>query len=285
MENCAIGAYLLLKKTSNMPDFSLKSHLHCGDSLDVLKGMPYESVDLTVTSPPYDDMRAYQGYSFDFENIAKELYRVTKIGGVLVWVVGDATKNISETGTSFRQALFFMDVCKFNLADTMIYRKLNGAMGSIYTYLQEFEYMFVFSRGAPKTVSFLRDRKNAEGHRKTTVERKSDKNGTVKKRVPFQFSEYGRRKNIWEYAVGGVQEFGYHPAPFPEGLARDHILSWSNPGDMVLDPFCGSGTTGKMAIMYDRNFIGIDISQEYIDIAAKRIASVQKQMKLPILGK
>ena len=242
-----------------------------GNCVDVMSDFPDECIDLTVTSPPYDNLRTYKGYEFDFEAIANQLFRVTKEGGVVVWVVGDATIDGSETGTSFKQALYFKEV-GFRLHDTMIYRKINGAFGSHYVYLQEFEYMFVFLKGRPKAINLIRDRKNIIDSNKTTPIKRSTKNGHQKqKRKPYNQDEYGRRKNIWGYAVGGKQKDGYHPAPFPDKLAQDHIISWSNPGDLVLDPMCGSGTTCKMAKINARDYIGIEISDEYAKIAERRV--------------
>ena len=238
-----------------------------------MAGMDSESVDLTITSPPYDDLRTYNGYDFDFEAIAKGLYRVTKQGGVVVWVVADKTENGSETGTSFRQALGFMEV-GFRLYDTMIYAKHAFPSGSR-RYYQSFEYMFVLSKGKPITVNLLKDRKNKETRAKNSGTRRA-KNGNMERTGYKGQGEYGIRRNIWEYAVG----FGsvtkdkiahQHPAIFPEKLARDHILSWSNVGDLVFDPMCGSGTVGKMALLNNRKFIGVDISEEYIEIARERI--------------
>jgi DNA modification methylase len=238
---------------------------YCADSVEFMQEcIPDNFVDLTVTSPPYDNLRTYKGYEFNYQSMIKELYRVTKDGGMVVWVVGDATIKGNETGTSFKQALYFKEI-GFNLNDTMIYQKMNGAMGTIYTYLQEFEYMFVFSKGYPKSVNLLRDRKNVEHRERTTPVKKSNKEGRCEERKTLIREEYGRRKNIWAYPVGGKQKIGYHPAPFPEKLAQDHILSWSNEEDVVLDPMCGSGTTCKMAWINKRNFIGIDMSEEYID--------------------
>jgi len=236
-----------------------------------MKELPDGCVDLTVTSPPYDNLRTYNGYVFDFEGIAKELYRVTKDGGVVVWIVNDATINGSETGTSFRQALYFKDVCGFNLHDTMIYKALGtGAKGSNYSYWQAFEFMFVLSKGRPCVVNRIADVKNKTlglvgGGR-------FRENGTAE--APHKTKEFGIRTNIWEYPVGFMDKSDKtgHPAPFPESLASDHIISWSNPGDVVLDPFCGSGTTCKMAKVNGRHYIGIDISQEYCEIARRRIA-------------
>jgi DNA modification methylase len=254
--------------------------LRLGDCANVLKGFEPDSIDLTVTSPPYDNLRSYNGYVFDFEAIAQELYRVTKPGGVVVWVVGDATISGSETGTSFRQALYFMRL-GFNLHDTMIYEVAGtGAKGSHYAYWQAFEYMFVLSKGTPATVNRLRDKKNAQAG---GVSGQSLRNIKERDRSPeiYTIGEVGIRTNIWRYLCGNNgDDKTEHPAPFPEALARDHILSWSNAGDTVLDPMMGSGTTGKMAAKYGRHFIGIDISTEYLDIARRRIDAVLAQPSL-----
>ena len=240
------------------------------DCLDTMKKMPDNFIDLTVTSPPYDNLRKYNGYSFDFENIAKELFRVTKVGGVVVWVVGDATIKGSETGTSFRQALFFKEI-GFNLHDTMIYQKTNPIPLTHNRYEQGFEYMFIFSKGKPKTFNpILIDVKTPNKKYKW----KSKEIGSSKReRDEITFSKNKKIKlNIFEYALIGNRDAGKHPAPFPEKLAEDHILSWSNEGDLVYDPFMGSGTTAKMSILNNRNWIGSEISKEYCDIGNERIS-------------
>ena len=253
--------------------------LYQGDCLNIMSDMEADSVDLTVTSPPYDDLRTYNGYHFDFENIAKQLYRITKQGGVVVWVVGDRTKDGDESGTSFRQALYFKEI-GFNLYDTMIYsKKGNNAVGGTGRYLQSFEYMFVFSKNKPNTINLIFDRKNKKiTPKQRTSTRQID--GTLKYKVAKSNRKYGKRRNIWEYGNGNGQgtkdKIAYgHPAIFPEKLAEDHILSWSNEGDIVFDPMCGSGTTGKMAIKHNRQFIGVDISEEYIAIAKERLSTIQ----------
>ena len=231
--------------------------------LDTLARFPDDYVQATITSPPYDDLRKYNGYSFDFESIAKELYRVTKPSGVVVWVVGDATKNGSESGSSFRQALFFMSL-GFNLHDTMIYEKNSPAYpanrkGNRYT--QIFEYMFVFSKGKPKG-NLICDKPNKwAGHNSWS--------NTLKNPVP----DFSPRNNIWKYTTSfnGVK----HPAPFPEKLAEDHVLTWTDEGDLVYDPFLGSGTTAKMALLNNRNFIGSEISKEYCELSEKRIEGLK----------
>ena len=256
--------------------------LMLGDCLEVMKDIPDGSVDLTVTSPPYDNLRTYNGTLNDWtqekwQAIIRELFRVTKQGGVVVWIVGDATINGSETGTSFRQALWAME-CGFNLHDTMIYAKDGVSFPDKGRYQQSFEYMFVLSKGTPRTKNLLADRKNKlAGTVFYGKDRKADGSLHVKSGYGTAVKDYGVRWNIW----GGMHNDRYtgHPAPFPEALARDHILSWSNEGDTVFDPFLGSGTTGKMAILHGRNFIGIERVEKYFDIACKRIEEAQRIME------
>lgn len=242
--------------------------INYGDSAEVLKLVESKSVDMVLTSPPYDEMRLYNGYVFRFETIARELYRILKDGSVLVWVVGDQAKGGNESGSSFEQALFFKSI-GFKLHDTMIYEKANGAMGSKYHYLQCFEYMFVFVKGKIRTVNLLRDRKNVRSGTESALKHGRKKDGSLPSRHMVTMPEYGRRKNIWKYGVGGGKTG--HPAVFPEALAQDHILSWSNDGDLILDPFCGSGTTCLMAALSGRNYIGIDTDLDYRVMAEKRI--------------
>lgn len=247
----------------------------CGDAVEVMRTMPSDSVDLVITSPPYDDLRNYNGYSFNLDGMAKGLFRVMKKGGVVVWVVGDQTIKGDETGTSFRQALYFKQV-GFNLFDTMIYLKTpRGAVGNNKTYWQTFEYMFVFSKGTPKTINLLKDRENKdERDGDSGTKRLSD--GSLLKLKRAGYSKYGRRTNVWKYLIGkghsATDNIAYkHPAIFPEKLVQDHITSWSNLGDVVFDPMCGSGTTCKMAKLNKRDFIGIDVSSEYCKIAEERL--------------
>jgi DNA modification methylase len=259
-----------------------------GDCLDHMAGMEDGCVDLTVTSPPYDNLRTYNGSLNDWiqpkwEAILAELFRVTKAGGVVVWIVGDATVNGSETGTSFRQALHAKS-CGFRLHDTMIFSK-NSGIPTQDRYRNEFEYMFIFSKGKPKALNFINDHANksvGKIRRRENVINKGEKKYTGGEYVTPEFS---RRTNIWNFsarALGWEQaKGGYkHPAPFPEALARDHILSWSNEGDTVFDPFTGSGTTGKMALAHGRKFIGIERDAEYFAIAQRRIAEARNATPL-----
>ncbi len=240
--------------------------------------MPDNCIDLTVTSPPYDNLRDYKGFSFDFEGIAKELFRVTKDGGVVVWVVGDQTQDGSESGTSFKQALFFKE-CGFNLHDTMIWEKDTFSFPSESRYHSVFEYMFVFSKGAPKTFNPIQDRVNktagtsvhgtSRGPDGITFRKSNDGKTNVR--------EIGWRFNVWHQINEKNNEFN-HPAPFPERLANDHIISWSNKGDLIFDPFMGSGTTAKTAMINNRNYLGVEISPEYVKIAEERLKGVTQMM-------
>lgn len=252
------------------------------DCLKTMTKMPDGFVDLTVTSPPYDNLRNYKGYSFDFMAVAKELFRITKKGGVVVWVVGDATIEGSETGTSFRQVLYFKYI-GFKLHDTMIYEKNSFANPSSNRYHQVFEFMFILSKGKLKTFNPINDRKNRYAGQtswgRNTIRQKD---GSLIERPKKVTAEYGMRYNIWRYNVGkgfsAKDNIAYqHSAIFPEKLAEDHIISWSNKGGLIYDPFMGSGTTAKMALLNGRNFIGSEIAKEYCEIAKKRIAKYLKK--------
>lgn len=229
--------------------------IYCGNCADMLKLLDNKCIDLTVTSPPYDGLRSYDGYIFDFDTfktVAQELYRVTKEGGVVVWVVGDEVRDGSETGTSFRQALYFKDI-GFNIHDTMIYEKNSSTFparkdGNRYT--QIFEYMFVFSKGKPKCKLISDKRNRWAGH--------SSFDGVVK-----MVADVSPRTNIWKYTTSFDDNMFKHPAVFPYDLAFDHIRTWSDPGDFILDPMAGSGTTLRAANKLGRVFIGFEISENY----------------------
>ena len=252
--------------------------------IDTMAKMPDNFIDLTVTSPPYDNLRDYKGYSFPFEDIAKELFRVTKKGGVVIWVVGDGTENGSETGTSFRQALFFKEI-GFNIHDTMIYQKNNFSNPSSNRYHQIFEYMFVLSKEKPKTFNPIKDRKNIYGGQIGSWGKNTSrqKDGTMVERTKKVIEEYGQRYNIWTFKTsknGQEDEIAYkHPAIFPSQLVRDHLISWSNEGDLIYDPFMGSGTTAKMSILNNRNWIGSEISNEYCNIIEERVKKALEEKR------
>jgi site-specific DNA-methyltransferase (adenine-specific) len=261
-----------------------------GNSVDVMKNIPNNSIDLTLTSPPYDSLRSYNNkitdkkfddhFSFPFVEMATELYRITKDGGLVVWIVNDQVIDGGESGNSFRQALKFQEI-GFKIYDTMIYHKNGAAYHETGRYDQVFEYMFVLLKGKrPNTVNLIKDKPNKWFNSKTFGTPSSrQKDGSVKKmKEGFTVGEYGTRYNVW-YIVNskgfGGDKLSYnHPASFPESLAEDHILSWSNEGDVILDPMCGSGTSLKMAKLNNRNFIGIDINEEYVNLSKQRIEMV-----------
>jgi len=235
--------------------------MDCNDGIKILSD---NLIDLTITSPPYDNLRKYNGFSFNFEDLAKELYRITKVGGMVVWIVSDATINGSETGTSFKQALFFKEI-GFWLYDTMIWLKPSPPSPTEGRYYNVFEYMFILSKGKPKTINLLNDRLNKNPGRKRKKETRQNKEERIsltETRITGQFS---RRFNVWE--ITNNKNTTIHPAIFPEKLVEDHIKSWSNEGDLIFDPFIGSGTVAKVARNNNRNYLGFEISQEYCKIA------------------
>ena len=258
----------------------MKDTVLCGNHLDLLADFPDDTFDMFLTSPPYGNLRDYNGYDFQFEPLAHELYRTLKPGGVGVWIVGDATINGSETLTSFKQAIYFKEDVGFNI-ETMIYEvPSTGAKGSNYFYWQAFEYMFICCKGQPKTSNLIHDIDNTDKKNMFITSGRRKKNGEIKHRKRRRISRDGmsRRKNIWRMYTGYNQFTSTgHPAPFPEKLAEDHILSWSNPGDLILDPMCGSGTTCKMAVKHQRDYIGMDCSSEYCELAKTRIENFLKQ--------
>lgn len=252
--------------------------LHVGDCVDFMLDLPEGFVDLTVTSPPYDNLRNYDGYRFNFEQVAKGLFRITKNGGVVVWVVADRI-NGGRSLTSFKQGLFFQEI-GFSVHDVMIYRKKNTPFMRSNAYTNCYEFMFVLSKGKPKTFNPLKERTVRNGFEMVVHNKKADaKNNKVLKELKKEKT----KTNIWSYAVGlhGTTSDTIafeHPAVFPENLATDHILSWSNEGDTIFDPMCGSGTTCKMALVHNRKYIGVDVSERYINIAKKRIQTSTKNI-------
>lgn len=255
-------------------------NINCIDGLHQLED---KSIHLTVTSPPYDNLRSYDNTidddSWNFETfkiIANELYRVTSDGGVLVWVVGDATINGGESGSSFKQALYFME-CGFKLHDTMIYEKNSSSFPAKRTskrYTQIFEYMFVFVKGKIRNdIILIADKPNKwAGFTNWGNNTQYDSDGNLVKTEKIKpVPDFSLRNNIWKYTTSCNTDKTGHPAVFPEKLAEDHILSWSVEGDTVLDPFMGSGTTAKMAMLNNRNYIGFELNKDYYDKSIERI--------------
>ena len=269
--------------------------LYNEDCLLTMLNMSDESVDLVLTSPPYDDLRTYNkhlsgnktefnGYSFPFEEIARELFRIIKKGGVVVWVVGDATNKGSETGTSFRQALYFKE-CGFDLYDTMIYQKTGTPFPQKDRYNQTFEYMFVFSKGKPNTFNpIMKKNATAGAVRHSRKFRTAD--GEMKPGFNGKpINEYGIENNIW-LIKNGINKSTKdlvafeHPAIFPEELALKHVISWTKKGDLIYDPFMGSGTTAKISIQLGRNWVGSELDSGYCDICNRRLSTISTQTLL-----
>jgi len=273
------------------------NHIYTGDNVEILATFPDNSIDLTITSPPYDEtsyvngvlktfpekgLRDYEGYTWDFVSVAEQLYRITKPGGVVVWVVGDKTEGGSESGSSFRQALYFKEL-GFNIHDTMLYQTNKPPLNHN-RYEQCFEYMFILSRGKPKTFNPIMVDTNHPGSKPGASFRHQD--GSLK--PAFHNNPTRKEKikgNVWLFGSGYNKSTRdniafEHPAIFPEQLAKDHIISWSEPGNIVLDPFCGSGTTLKQAIETGRQYIGIDCSHTYVSLSRKRIARARTPLFL-----
>lgn len=270
--------------------------VHVEDHLLTLSRVPDSFIDLTVTSPPYDDMgedfipivsnglRDYHGYSWDFKNLAQELYRTTKEGGVVVWVVNDPVVDGSESLASSFQKIYFRKA-GFNIHDTMIYEKNSSAMPDKTRYLQVFEYMIVLSKGRPKTINFIEDRHNRFGQRWGKGRVVREKDGTLSPRENYVAKKEGKRYNIWKYNTGAgysAQEAycSEHPAIFPEALAADQVRSWSNPGEIVYDPFGGSGTVAKVCEILGRKWFISEISQKYADLSNRRLSDLRAKPQL-----
>lgn len=252
------------------------------DCIKFMKKLPDNCIDLTVTSPPYDDLRDYENKLVwdykTFRKVARELYRITKKGGIVVWVIGDKTDKGNKSLTSFKHALYFQEV-GFNIYDVIIYEKAGSGPPHPNRYFNAFEYMFVMSKGKPKTVNLLKDKKNSCAGMSTfgNITRR-EKDGSLTNKGKKLINEYGVRTNIWRYNNGkgfsSKDKIAYeHPATFPEKLVEDHIKSWSNPGDIVFDPFGGSGTTAKVSIELDRQWIYVEKVAKYCDVAKRRLES------------
>jgi site-specific DNA-methyltransferase (adenine-specific) len=252
----------------------MKYLLRCGNCVDILNKQKEEWVDLVVTSPPYDNLRDYNGFTFNYQATIKAIYRCLKVGGVCVWIVADQTKDGSESGNSLRHGVYARQI-GFNLHDTMIYCKRGLSYpGSLTRYYQGWEFMYVWSKGTPKSINLITDRKNISAGRIVTgTGRQVDGSTTPKSCLGNEIPEFGIRYNYWDMTSGKRDKL--HPAAFYEEIPRDHIISWSNEGDIVLDPMTGSSTTGVAALKLGRKFVGIDISQEYIDISEERLKQVQ----------
>lgn len=257
----------------------------CGDSAELLSRLDTGSIDLVVTSPPYDQLRDYTSSTTwnmaVFRRIARKLYRVMKPGGVVVWVVGDMVTGGNKSLSSYRQALYFQEI-GFQMFDVIIYEKAGAGPPHPNRYFNSFEYMFILSKGTPKSIHLLRDKPNKWAGKQTFTEvTRREKDGSLTNKGRKTIQPMGVRTNIWRYSNGKgfatKDDVAYrHPAIFPEKLAEDHILSWSDEGDVVLDPFGGSGTVAKMATLLNRQWISMDVSAEYCAIAEERLGGLSR---------
>ena len=257
----------------------LINKIYTEDCLSTMSSFPDRYIDMVLTSPPYDNLREYKGYTFNFKQTANELFRILKDGGVIIWVVGDQTKNGSESGTSFMQALYFKEL-GLNIHDTMIYRKLNYTPLTHNRYEQEWEYMFCFSKGKPKTFNPIKiPCKYAGQETWGSPKLYKDASGNLTEIEKYKIGEEKIKGNIFEYRTGSTTQTGRikHPAMFPEQLALDQVRSWSQEGNLVYDPFMGSGTTAIACIKQNRNFVGSEISPEYVEIANERIKNTKNE--------
>ena len=257
-----------------------------------MKKLPDNTFDGVVTSPPYDDMRSYNGYAFDYKEVGHQLFRTLKEGRNLVWVVNDQTKGFCESLTSFKTAIYFVEECGFKLLDTMIYNKNTGATidaEKSKRYLSRFEYMFVFTKGKPTIFNPITQKKKDSSIARKSLSianRKAD-GSLVRRKVNNKgFGDYVVKSNVWDFSVGyGQAYFTWerdiinHPAIFPYPLAVDHITSWTNEGDLVYDPFMGSGTTACACVDNNREFVGTDMSSTYIKESYERIEAHKKHFR------
>ena len=246
-----------------------------GDAESLLSQFPDNIIDLTVTSPPYSNLRHYNHtltsdtWNQDkFERIAKELYRVTKDGGVVVWIVNDKTESGSKSLVSFRQAIAFQEI-GFNINDVMIWEKENPCPQVKQPRYQDvFEYMFILSKGKPKTFNpIMVPCKCAGQEYHSTTKNMGGENGRTYKE--FNINKEKVKGNVWECAI--AQNKTGHPAVYPQKLVEEHIKSWCNEGDLVLDPFMGSGTTALAAKKLNRNYVGIEINKDYYILINERL--------------
>jgi site-specific DNA-methyltransferase (adenine-specific) len=253
-----------------------------GDAAEVLQALPDSSIQCGVTSCPYDNARTYEqeNLSWDFKKIAKELYRVLCPGGVLCWNVNDMMVDTpngrSESLSHAKQSIYFVEECRFNLDDTMIYEKSNFSHPENGRYHQAFEYIQIYIKGKKRTFNPIKDKKNVTAGcvGNLGINTFTEKDGSKSVRTKKVTAEYGMRLNVWKGNTRGQEDMCIkldHPAMMPKWLARDLILSWSNPGDIIIDPFAGSGTTGIMAEATGRNSILIEINPHYIPMIERQL--------------
>lgn len=276
----------MAENIEQLKSLNVLNSIICGDAADILKRIPSDSIDLVVTSPPYDDLRNYNGYSVDLHIVGTQLYRVLKNGGIVAMVIQDSTKNYGKSLTSFRTIVDWCDNIGFKLFETCIYHK-NGTEGAWWKnrFRVDHEYMPIFLKGdkpqyfnkEPLKIPSKHGGKvmSGSGNRRT--------DGTTTPIVRREINPMKCRGTVWDYLMAGDKNplKRKHPAVFPDKIPFDFIQCFCPEEGVVLDPFVGCGSTAVMAKVLDRNYIGIDISKEYCDLAEERIKKdVPKCQKL-----
>jgi site-specific DNA-methyltransferase (adenine-specific) len=255
------------------------------DCIVGMRKIPDGAIDLVVTSPPYDNLRDYNGYSVDLNETGKNIYRILKDGGVAVMVIQDQTKNFGKSLTSFRTIVDWCDNVGFKLFECVIYRK-NGTEGAWWKnrFRVDHEYMPIFLKGE-KPQYFNKDSlkvKSKHGGKIMTGFANRKTNGETGKSITKAINEMKCRGTVWDYLMAGDKDpvKRKHPAPFPDKIPFDFINCFCPPNGIVLDPFVGSGSTVVGAKKLNRSFIGFDISEEYCNLTRKRLDSVSPDDEL-----
>jgi DNA modification methylase len=249
---------------------------HCAESSVALKKLPDNCIDIVVTSPPYDRIRDYNGFECNLHNIGEQLSRVLKDGGIIVMVIQDQTKDFGKSLTTFRTILDWCDNFNLKLFETVIYKK-HGAEGAWWTkrFRVDHEYIPVFLKGKRPAYFTKEHLKIPSKHAGKTMTGCATRltNGSTLKSKKLKINPTKCRGTIWDYVTcgdGGKLKHE-HPATFPDKIPVDFIETFCPPGGIVLDPFMGSGTTALAALNLGRNFLGFDISNEYVSLANKRV--------------
>jgi len=238
-------------------------------SAENMKELPNNSIHLMITSPPYNVSKEYdkdlslKDYLMLLQNSFKETYRVLVNGGRVCINVANLGRKPYIPLSDYISKIM-LDI-GFNMRGEIIWNKAasaspSTAWGSWQSAANPIlrdvhEYILVFSKG---------DYKREKGNKENTISKE-------------QFMEW--TKSIWTMNAESARRIG-HPAPFPEELPYRLIQLYSFKHDIILDPFMGSGTTAISALKSDRNYVGYEISKEYIKLAEKRIEPFKKQTKL-----
>ena len=263
-------------------------NVYCVDCVEGMKAIPDGSVDLVVTSPPYDRTRDYNGFSFDLHATGEQIFRILRDGGVAAVVIQDQTKNFGKSLTSFRTVVDWCDNIGFKLFECVIYRK-HGTEGAWWTqrFRVDHEYMPIFVKGhRPKY--FNKDPlkiPSKHGGKTMTGSGNRQTNGRTTQTIRRAINLTKCRGTVWEYLMAGDKNpvKRKHPAPFPDKIPLDFIQCFCQPDGIVLDPFMGSGSTAVSAKKLGRHFLGFDISSEYCKIAETRLNNTD--FNLPLFPK